>query len=129
MSKESRTGEVILGHRARRRFNTQEKIAIVNESLQPGNSCSATARRHGLHPSQLYMWRKFMNDGQIEAVSSEERVVPESELKALKKRIQELERVLGKQTLTVEILKEAVRLGREKKLISHAPLLGLEDFE
>lgn len=70
-----------------------------------------------------------MNDGQIEAVSSEERVVPESELKALKKRIQELERVLGKQTLTVEILKEAVRLGREKKLISHAPLLGLEDFE
>lgn len=56
-----------------------------------------------------------MNEGQIEAVSSEERVVPDSELKVLKKRIHEFERVPGWQTLTVESLKEAVRIGREKK--------------
>jgi transposase len=30
--------------------------------------------------------------------------------------------------MKVEILKEAVRIGREKKLISRAPLSGLEDF-
>jgi transposase len=124
-----RNGEVILGMRARRRFTTEEKIAIVQESGQVGNSLSATARRHGVHPSQVYTWRRLMSDGQVEAISSEEKVFPESELKALKKRIHELERILGRKTLEAEILKEAVTIGREKKLISREPLRGLEDFK
>jgi transposase len=33
------------------------------------------------------------------------------------------------ETYEPEVLKEAVRLGREKKLISRAPLRGVEDFE
>jgi transposase len=32
-------------------------------------------------------------------------------------------------TEEVEVLKEAVRIGREKKLISRKPLVGIEDFE
>ena len=51
------------------------------------------------------------------------------ELKKLKSRVRELEAVLGRKTLDVEILKEAVKLGREKKLISRQPLVGLDDFE
>jgi len=70
-----------------------------------------------------------MKEGQIEAVKAEEKVVPQSELKALEKRIIELERILGRKSLEVEILKEAVRIGRKKKLISQEPLLGLEDFK
>ena len=44
-------------------------------------------------------------------------------------RIRRLERLLGMKTEEVEILKEAVRIGREKKLISRSPLRGLKDFE
>ena len=44
--------------------------------------------------------------------------MPESEVKKLKKQIRELERQLGKKTMEVEILKEAVDIAREKKLIS-----------
>lgn len=129
MIKTGSTTDIILGMRARRRFTAEQKVRIVEESLDPANSSSATARKYGIHPAQLYTWRKLMRDGQIEAVSSEEKVVPLSELKILQKRITELERVLGRKTLETEILKEAVRIGREKKLISQEPLHGLEDFK
>lgn len=70
-----------------------------------------------------------MENGAITGVRSEENVVPESDYKKALARIKELERILGRTTLKVEILKEAVRIGREKKLISRAPLEGLEDFQ
>jgi transposase len=41
----------------------------------------------------------------------------------LEKRIRELERVLGKKTLENEILREALKIAQEKKLISHLPSL------
>lgn len=70
-----------------------------------------------------------MENGAVTAVRAEEEVVSESEYKRSLARIRELERALGKATLKNEILKEAVRIGREKKLISRAPLLGMEDFQ
>jgi transposase len=39
------------------------------------------------------------------------------------KEIQALQRLLGKKTLEVEILKEAVEYGRAKKWIARSPLL------
>ena len=47
--------------------------------------------------------------------------------RALKKRLRELERVLGKKTMENEILREAVKIAHEKQLISHLPLLPDED--
>ena len=41
-------------------------------------------------------------------------VVPESELKKAHDRIRRLENILGRKTEEVEVLKEAMRLGREK---------------
>ena len=70
-----------------------------------------------------------MKEGQLEAIDSEEKVVPLSDLKSLQRKISELEKVLGRKTLELEILKESVRVGREKKLISQEPLLGLGDFK
>ena len=43
-----------------------------------------------------------------------ETVVPASELAAAIKEIKELQRLLGKKTMEVEILKEAVEWGRSK---------------
>jgi len=42
------------------------------------------------------------------------RLFPISEYKAMEKRVRELERALGRASLDVEILKEAVRIGRKK---------------
>ncbi len=55
-----------------------------------------------------------MAEGGKEAVRVDEDVVGSSEVKALEKRIRELERVLGKKTLENEILREAVKVAHEK---------------
>ncbi|ERJ38536.1 Mobile element protein [Burkholderia sp. AU4i] len=53
--------------------------------------------------------------------------MPASELAAAIKEIKELQRLLGKKTLEVEILKEAVEWGRSKNLIARSPLLPGDD--
>lgn len=70
---------------------------------------SAVARRHGVNANQVFGWRKQYQEGSLAAVKAGETVVPASELAAA---IKELQRLLGKKTLEVEILKEAVEWGR-----------------
>jgi transposase len=120
---------VVTSTETRRRWSPAEKKAIVQESSEPGQSISAVARKHGIAPSQLFYWRRIMENGALTAVGANEDVVPASEVKALKAQIRQLERIVGQKTVQLEILKEAVTLAREKKLISRAPLSGLDDFQ
>jgi transposase-like protein len=53
--------EVITVER-RRRWSWSDKQQIVEETLMPGASISAVARRYGLHPSQLFAWRKAVRE-------------------------------------------------------------------
>src|SRR3712207_6211054 len=50
--------EVITGVDRRRRWSDEDKARIVAESLDPATTASAVARRHGLHASQLFVWRQ-----------------------------------------------------------------------
>ncbi len=121
--------EVITSVERRRRWAPAEKRSLVMETYGPGMTVSYVARKHGIAPSQLFYCRRRMEEGAIVAVGSEEKVKPNSELKELEKRIKRLERMLGRKTEEVELLKEAVRIGREKKLISRKPLEGVEGFQ
>jgi transposase len=98
----------------RRRWTLDEKLRIVEESSLPGMSVSYVARKHGIAPSLLFRWRKLMSEGGRTAVKANDQVVSKAEAKAMKKRIRELERLLGRKTMEVEILKEAVEIAREK---------------
>jgi transposase len=42
----------------RRRWSSAEKQQLVSASLEPGASVSAVAREAGIHPGQLYGWRR-----------------------------------------------------------------------
>jgi transposase len=42
----------------RRRWSDEEKLRIVTESLAGPRVVSATARRHGISPGQLFTWRR-----------------------------------------------------------------------
>ena len=64
------TIKVITGVERRRRFTALEKQAFVEEGLQPGNSFSAVARKHGISPSLIFNWRRRMKEGQIAAIPS-----------------------------------------------------------
>lgn len=76
---------------------------------------SATARQYGIAPSLLFQWQRVMDDASDEGLKANEEVVPLSEVKKLKARIRELERALGRKTMQVEILEEAVELTKKKK--------------
>jgi transposase len=50
--------EIVTSVERRRRWTTAEKEQLVAATLEPGCSVSAVARAAGLHPSQLYGWRR-----------------------------------------------------------------------
>ncbi|HBD1388915.1 TPA: IS3 family transposase, partial [Escherichia coli] len=108
----------------RRRRTTQEKIAIVQQSFEPGMTVSLVARQHGVAASQLFLWRKQYQEGSLTAVAAGEQIVPASELAAAMKQIKELQRLLGKKTMENELLKEAVEYGRGKKVDSARALIA-----
>ncbi|HBK9273219.1 TPA: IS3 family transposase, partial [Escherichia coli] len=112
------------GPEKRRRRTTQEKIAIVQQSFEPGMTVSLVARQHGVAASQLFLWRKQYQEGSLTAVAAGEQVVPASELAAAMKQIKELQRLLGKKTMENELLKEAVEYGRGKKVDSARALVA-----
>ncbi|NJD86227.1 hypothetical protein EWM60_18195 [Candidatus Erwinia dacicola] len=110
--------EILSGPERRRRRTPQEKIAIVQQTLKPGMTVSHVARLHGVNANQVFIWRRQYQNGSLTAVSAGEDVVPASELIAAMKQIKELQRLLGKKTMEVELLKEAVEYGRTKKMDS-----------
>lgn len=105
----------------RRRFNADEKRRMLEEAGAPGNSVSEVARRYGVSPSLLFRWRRMMDEGSLAGLDAEESLVPQSEIKQLQAQVRELERLLGRKTLENEVLRDAVRLAREKKLLLRSP--------
>ena len=118
--------EVITGSARRRRWSTEQKLRIIEDSYEAGASVSEVARRHGVAANLLFRWRKLLADGGAAAVGSDEEVVGASEVRKLEARIRELERQLGRKTLEVEMLKEALDSTRAKKpmLLSVSPKRG-----
>lgn len=50
--------EILTGTPRRRRWSAEEKAAVVAASLAPGAVARQVALRHGVHPNQLYAWRR-----------------------------------------------------------------------
>jgi transposase len=46
----------------RRRWSADDKRRIVAETFQPDASVSSVAKRHGLHPGQVFGWRRALRD-------------------------------------------------------------------
>ena len=58
------------GPERRRRWSWGEKARIVAESLAPDAIGSTVARRYGLHPNQLYAWRRKLRAAADEAADA-----------------------------------------------------------
>ena len=74
MSSVSRLEVIATG--SRRRWTLDEKHRIVAESYRAPRIVSATARRHGLTPSQLFTWRRLASEGRLTADGDEPAFVP-----------------------------------------------------
>jgi transposase len=107
--------EIITGHERHRRYSAEHKLQLVEETIQPGMTVSAVARLHGVSPSLLFKWRQPMSEGGRTAIKADEDVVGSSRVRELEVRVRDLERLPGRKTLEIEILKEALTAARGKK--------------
>lgn len=116
--------EIITDGGRRRRWTAVEKLRIVEETLDDRASISVVARRNGVAPNLLYRWRRLMLEGGSVAVSEDDDVTSNKVVRQMEERIRELERQLGRKTLEVEILREALDKSRSKKptLLARSPL-------
>lgn len=120
--------EIITDGGRRRRWSAADKLRIVEETMFEGESISAVARRNGVAPNLLYRWRKLMLEGGSIAVTADDSVTGNKTVRDMEARIRELERQLGRKTMEVEILKEALDKSRSKKPTLLAQSLKRDDL-
>lgn len=114
MINKDKVGE-LPGPSRRRRWSPEEKLAMIRESLEPGQSVSVVARRNGVNVNQLFLWRKLYQEGSLSTDSDGKALVRASALSDALMQIHELQRMLGKKTMEAEILKEALESARSRK--------------
>ena len=87
-----------------KKFTAEEKMAIVIEGLKGKKTVAQICREHGISQSQYYKWRDRFLQGGLNALESGY----SSEVNKLQSKIEELERVIGKQTIIIETLKKTI---------------------
>jgi len=95
------------GSDGRRLFSPAFKREQVARLLRGEVTISELSRELGISRSVLQRWKHLVARGGETAVAANEDVVPASELKAAHAKIRELERLIGKQAVDLEILRAA----------------------
>lgn len=68
--------EVISVVQRRRRWTTEQKLALVEEAMRPGSSVAGVADRHGMSRSLLFEWRRQAREGTMPGLVRMEPEVP-----------------------------------------------------
>lgn len=89
----------------RGRWSAEKKLAVLQE-WQQGIPLEEVCRRHGLNASKLHSWKRAMDRG----LKDSGELIPRSQVAGLQKKVEELERALGRKTLEVDVLKKAFEL-------------------
>jgi len=113
--------ELIEQSKYRKRLTAEQKMAIVQASYEPGAIVVEVARKCNVGLSSLLKWRKCALEGSLMSVKDNAPGISAAQAKQLKKEIRQLQKLLGKKTLQIELLQDAIELAREKKLISRQP--------
>ncbi len=95
------------GSDRRRLFNAEFKREQVARVLRKEVTFAELARELAVSQSVARRWQHLVDRGSHAAVAANEDVAPVSELRAAHQRIRELERMLGKKMMEVEILQAA----------------------
>jgi len=89
-----------LAMRNQRSFSLDFKRQVVEEALSGQSSTAQICRRYSIGASVLYHWKKQYSRGKFNNEPTEEA--------ALKDRVEQLERLVGKLTLENEFLKKGL---------------------
>src|SRR3990167_10080678 len=87
-------------------MSAEERLSVVLESLRPEASIADLCRKHGISQTTFYKWRdKFLEGGKQALLSNGQAKGSEAD----KARIEELERVIGQQSVGVGVLKKKIK--------------------
>lgn len=87
-------------------LTADERLALILESFRSEQSIADLCRTHGITQTTFYKWRdKFLAGGKRALVENGQ---PSNTVD--KARIEELERVIGKQTVEIQVLKKNLNL-------------------
>jgi transposase-like protein len=85
-----------------RKWTAEEKLAIVLEGIKGASPVAEICREHQIAQTQYYQWRDRFLEGGKRALTNG---VSASE-EALRREIEKLQRLIGKQALAIELLKK-----------------------
>jgi len=89
----------------RRNWSIEEKQAIVLEGLSRTRSVAEICRQHQISQTLYYRWRdKFLEGGKKALLNGS------GDDKVYQAEIERLQRIIGKQTIQIEILKKSETL-------------------
>ena len=88
----------------RRVFTVEFKRGVVQQLLKGDKTLAELSRELDIQPSVVRQWKRRFEAGATAAVATNEDVVPVSALREAHQRIRELERLLGKKQMEIEIL-------------------------
>jgi transposase len=101
----------------RRVFTPEFKRQVVQQ-IQKGEKTLAELRRElDIDPTVIRTWKRRDEAGASTAVTANEDVVPASQLRDAHQRIRELERLLGRKQMEIEILEAA------REVVTNSPWL------
>ncbi len=89
----------------RGRWPSEQKLAILQE-WKNGVPLEEVCRKYGVNAAQMYRWKHSLDQGLKESGE----MVPKSQVLTLQKRIEELERALGRKALEVDLFKKVYEL-------------------
>ena len=90
--------------RTRRNFSAEFKAKVVLEALSGAKSAAEICREHNLKPDLLSHWKNQFLTNASKVFKNGSTVDPQQA------RIEELEKLAGKQSLEIEILKKALTI-------------------
>lgn len=96
--------------KSRRKFSREFKQTAIRQ-LAGGKGAAEVARALEVHPSDLYRWRRELDEHGAEAFTGTGRK------RADEDRVADLERKVGRQALEIDFLKRALQHVEEQRLL------------
>ncbi|HEY1254997.1 MAG TPA: transposase [Terracidiphilus sp.] len=96
--------------KSRRKFSKEFKQTAIRQ-MAAGKSAAEVARALEVHPSDLYRWRRELDEHGAQAFTGP------GQKRADDDRVAQLERKVGQQTLEIDFLKRALQHVEEQRLL------------
>ena len=100
-----------MAKRRRRRFTPEFKVKVVLETLRGESSQAEVCRRHNISEDQLSIWKRQLLENATSLFKSKDKPSKEET-----ERIAELEQLVGRLSVAVDIQKKALTLLSEMDL-------------